>query len=258
MAGAAAITMLAVPATASAHTGTQTSGTASDAKCNADWYVNPDETALKPKQLRSGLLFDGPSLIHHKTSGYTLKNVPTNGSFTAHVYAGARPLFKLETSNPYSTINKGAGGWWSSKIAASELGGQNQPVDSPADLIGKYTYTETTTVASFGVGYGNDTSNKALVASVRFGSHFYSLACRPHQGHPTPTPPATSTPTPTPTSTSPSGDGGGTPTSVPSGAPQTGDGSSGGANTALMAAGGLVVLLGGGTGLLMWRRRNQH
>jgi hypothetical protein len=66
-------------------------------------------------------------------------------------------------------------------------------------------------------------------------------------------------PTPSTTPTSPSGDGSGTPTAVPSGAPQTGDGSSsGGANTALMAAGGLVVALGGGTGLLMWRRRNQH
>jgi hypothetical protein len=67
------------------------------------------------------------------------------------------------------------------------------------------------------------------------------------------------TPTPSTTPTSPSGDGNGTPTAVPSGAPQTGDGSSsGGANTALMAAGGLVVALGGGTGLLMWRRRSQH
>jgi hypothetical protein len=67
------------------------------------------------------------------------------------------------------------------------------------------------------------------------------------------------TPTPTVTPTSPSGDGGSTPTAVPSGAPQTGDGSSsGGANAALMVAGGLVIALGGGTGLLMWRRRNQH
>ena len=200
MAGAAAITMLAVPAVASAHTGTHTSGTASHTKCNADWYVNPDETALKPKQLPRGLLFDGPSLIHHKTSGYTLKNVPTNGTFAAHVYAGARPLFKMETSNPYSTINKSATGkWWSSKIAASELGGQSNPVDSPADLIGKYTYTETTTVASFGVGYGNDTGNKALVTAIRFGSHFYSLACRPHHPKPTPTPSTSDTGTPTPT-----------------------------------------------------------
>jgi hypothetical protein len=63
------------------------------------------------------------------------------------------------------------------------------------------------------------------------------------------------TPTPTPTSSSP---GGSTPTAIPSGAPQTGDGSSGGGNTALMAAGGLVVLLGGSGGLLWWRRRGQN
>jgi hypothetical protein len=45
--------------------------------------------------------------------------------------------------------------------------------------------------------------------------------CKPHQS-----------PTPTPTPTSPGGGGGSTPTTVPSGAPQTGDGSSGGGNTA--------------------------
>ena len=229
-----------------------TTGNDGPAKCNADWYVNPDETALKPKQLRTGMLFDGPSLIHHQTSGYTLKSLPTDGALAAHVFAGARPLFKLETSNPYSTINKSATGkWWSSKIPAASPGGQSDPVDSPADLIGKFTYTDATTVASFGVGYGNDTGNKALVAAVRFGPHFYSLGCRPHK--------PSHSPTPTPTPTSPGGGGGSTPTAVPSGAPQTGDGSSsGGANTALMVAGGLVVALGGGTGLLMWRRRNQH
>jgi hypothetical protein len=249
MIAAGAITAVAPAAYASP----QTSNTTGHATCNADWYVNPDESALKPKQLPPGLLFDGPSLIHHKTSGYTLKNVPANGGFTAHVYAGAEPLFKMETSNPYSTINKSATGkWWSSKIAASSPGGQSDPVDSPADLIGKYTYTETTTVTSFGVGYGNDTGNKALVTSVSFGGHVYQLACRPHQS-PTPTP------TPSETPTAPSGnDGESTPTGMPSGAPETGDGTNGGSNTGLMAAGGLVCLLGAGGGLVLWRRRSQH
>lgn len=71
-------------------------------------------------------------------------------------------------------------------------------------------------------------------------------------GKPTPTP------TPTPTTTSPGGDGGSTPTAVPSGAPQTGDGSSGGGNTMLVAAGALVCALGAGSGLVLWRRRQQH
>ena len=193
---AGTLTALAAPATAYAHT--HTAGSDSP-KCNADWYVNPDETALKPKQLRSGLLFDGPSLIHHKSSGYTLKNVPLNGAFVAHVYAGAMPLFKMETSSPYSTINKSATGkWWSSKIAASEPGGQSNPVGSPAELIGKFTYTDATTVVSFGLGYGNDTGNKALVRVVKFGKQVYRLACRP-QHHPTPTPTPTDTGTPSPT-----------------------------------------------------------
>jgi hypothetical protein len=67
------------------------------------------------------------------------------------------------------------------------------------------------------------------------------------------------TPTPTPTPTSPGGGGGGsTPTTVPSGAPQTGDGSSGGGSTVLVAAGALVCALGAGSGLVLWRRRQQH
>jgi hypothetical protein len=198
---AGAVMAVAPVAYANTH---QTGG--GSATCNRDWYVNPDEAALKPKQLRSGLLFDGPSLIHHKSPAYTLKNVPTSGAFAARVYAGARPLFKLETSVPYSTINKSATGtWWSSKIPASEPGGQSNPVDSPADLIGKFTYTEATTIASFGVGYGNDTGNKALVASVSFGGQDYRLACRPHHHEPTPTPTTsdTGTPTPTPTTSTP-------------------------------------------------------
>jgi hypothetical protein len=66
------------------------------------------------------------------------------------------------------------------------------------------------------------------------------------------------TPSPSTTPTSPGGDGGSaTPTTVPVGAPETGDGTggAGGSNVTLMAAGGLVCLLGAAGGLLMWRRR---
>jgi hypothetical protein len=250
MAGVAAVTALAVaPA---AYASPQTSSTTGHATCNADWYVNPDETALKPRQLRDGLLFDGPSLIHHKPAAtYTLAQVPGSG-FQARLYEGVLPLFKLETSAPYSTLNKTADGkWWSSRIASGE-GSQGQPVSSPADLVGKWNYTAETTVLSFGVGYANDVGNKALVTSVSFGGHVYGLACRPQHHSPTPTPSETPT---TP------GDNGGssTPTGMPSGAPETGDGSgSGGGNVALMAAGGLVCALGAGGGLVLWRRRSQH
>jgi len=251
MAGVVAAAMLAIaPAT---YASAQTGSTGDHSTCNADWYVNPDETALKPKQLRRGMLFDGPSLIHHKpAAAYTLTHVPNSG-FQAHLFKGVLPLFKLETTAPYSTINKTADGkWWSSKIASGE-GSQGQPASSPADLVGKWNYTAATTILSFGVGYANDAGNTALVTSVSFDGHVYSLGCRPHKPSHSPTP------TPSTTPTSPSGGGGSTPTTVPSGAPQTGDGSSSGsANTALMVAGGLVVALGGGTGLLMWRRRNQH
>jgi hypothetical protein len=67
-------------------------------------------------------------------------------------------------------------------------------------------------------------------------------------------------PTPSDTPTSPSGDGGSsTPTTVPSGAPQTGDGSGqGGGNAVLMAGGAALCAVGVGSGLLLWRRRQQH
>jgi hypothetical protein len=221
-----AITVTAAAAVAVApvaYASTHTAGTGGYARCNADWYVNPDETALKPKQLPAGLLFDGPSLIHHRTSGYTLKTVPADGTFTAHVYAGVRPLFKIETSAPYSTINKTPDGkWWSSKIAASAPGGQSDPVGSPADLIGKYTYTEATGITSFGLGYANDTGNKALVTTVSFGSRVYRLACRPHHPRPTPTPTSTDTGTPTPTPTTSKPGEAPAPTPVNSDLPVTG------------------------------------
>ncbi len=155
--------------------------------CIQGWYVNPDEGNLLPEQVEEGLLFDGPSLVHHATS-FTLLTVPTDGSFEADVETGVAPLFKLETLPPaqYSTINKtSAGTWWSSKIAAADPGGQSNPVASPANLVGKWNYTEATTVFSFGVGYANDAGNKAVVSSVTFNETTYDLTCRPE---PTPSP----------------------------------------------------------------------
>ena len=167
------LAFLAVPAAASAHTG---ASTAHRATCNADWYQNPDETALKPKQLRDGMLFDGPSLAHHKTD-VTLATAPPLVGLAAQVQAGVAPPLKLETS-PYSTINKTTGGWWSSKIAATGEGGQNHPVASLHDLVGLWQYTADTQIVSFGIGYANDTGNRALVTAVIFGRR-YSLACAP-------------------------------------------------------------------------------
>lgn len=187
---------LAVPIAASATTTHATHGT----RCNADWYQNADETSLKPKQLRSGMLFDGPSLIHHAPgAAYTLASVPTDGAFSARLFTGVLPLFKLETTNPYSTVNKTSGGYWSSKIATGP-GSQGDPVASPADLVGKGTYTDSTTILSFGVGYANDTGNKALVRSVTFGAHRYSLGCRPDHPKPTPTPSDSGSASPSPSS----------------------------------------------------------
>jgi LPXTG-motif cell wall-anchored protein len=166
-----------------------------------DWYVNPNEEALLPEQLEDGLLFDGPSLVHHSTN-HTLATVPTDGTFDATVETGVAPPFKMETWDPYSTLNKTADGkWWTTKIATGD-GSSSAPVDSPADLIGKswtddsdgtmQTYTDATTVFSFGVGYANDTGNKALVSSITYDGEKYDLTCWPPE--PTTTASATAAP----------------------------------------------------------------
>lgn len=179
----------------------------SQAPCctNPDWYVNPDETDLKPVQLSLGMLFDGPSLIHHHLTPVSLADLPTDATFGAHLFHGSMPLIKFESSIPgtpgtYSTINKtGAGKYWSSKIATG-VGSQSMPLDTPADLIGKWAgYTADTKVFSFGIGYAHDTGNKAFVSWVALGGHKYGLWC-PHSPSPSTSPSASLSPSATPSS----------------------------------------------------------
>jgi len=168
--------------------------------CFTDWYVNPDEGALAPSQLAQGFLFDGPSLVHHATS-LDLADL-TAGSFaTVGSVTGVRPLFKVETGAPYSTVNiTAAGKFWSSRIVAGD-GSQSAPVSSAAELIGKWNYTAATKVNSFGVGYANDTGNRAVVGAITFKGSTYFLNCKPVAPHPT-KPPVTR-PIPHPTNTHP-------------------------------------------------------
>lgn len=184
------VTAAPVAFVAPAHAATDPQPAPIESNCLTGWYVNPDEngdgdpagddTDLRPTQQVDGLLFDGPSLMHHATS-YTLESVPTDGSFVANVSVGVAPLFKMETLNQYSTINKTADGkYWSSKITATDPGGQNNPVATPADLIGLWSgYTTSTQVFSFGVGYANDAGNTALVSSITFAGTTYDLTCEP-------------------------------------------------------------------------------
>lgn len=169
------------------------------ALCDKAWYVNPDEAAQKPEQTDDGLLFDGPKLIHHATRPLDLADVRAGTFTTKGDVTGRRPLFSMETDTPYATINvTGDGKFWSSKIAAGDTGGQSHPVDHAADLVGlptipgKTPLTSSTHVVTFGVGYANDTGNKALVTSVSFHGTTYGLGC-------TPKPEATPTATPKPT-----------------------------------------------------------
>lgn len=221
-------------------------------ECVRGWYVNADEGDLLPEQVDKGFLFDGPSLVHHSTN-FTLSTLPTDGVFVADVQAGVAPLFKLETAPPaYSTINKTAAGkWWSSKIAAGDPGGQSNPVNTPGDLVGKWSYVADTKIFSFGVGYANDAGNKAVVSSITFNETTYDLTCCPE---PEPTPSATVSPSPSVTATaaataSPTATAVIEATAVAVMLPVTGSGL-----TPLVLVGiGLVVL--GGAMLLLIRRR---
>jgi hypothetical protein len=249
-----------------------------------EWYVNPDETALKPTQEPLGLLFDGPSLIHHAVTPVTLASAPGDGSFGAFKFHGSMPLFKLETTAPYSTINKTPGGYWSSKIV-SGAGSQSMPLASLADFVGKWNYTAATMVYSFGVGYANDTGNKALVYWISFGGHKYELKCpkpspSPSASSPSPsvsptpsvTPTHTLSPTPTATATQPppTTEPAPTPTSAPTtdnptpgvtdvagiGGPGGNLPTTGYNTTGVVLVGTALILLGGALlGLLAWRRR---
>jgi LPXTG-motif cell wall-anchored protein len=166
-------------------------------KCNPGWYVNPDEQNLRPQQTRYGLLFDGPSLIHHTPPTPLKLSDLKPGSFDVHVFHGVAPLFKVETDTPYSTLNYVGDGtsnlWWSSKIAAGQDGGQGKPQE-PSWFVGQWNYTAATTILSYGVGYAKDAGNKALVKSVTFAGVTDKLSCAP------PPPPTTTTTTDVPTS----------------------------------------------------------
>jgi LPXTG-motif cell wall-anchored protein len=234
-----------------------------ESKCNKGWYVNPDEAALLPVQVATGFLFDGPSIVHRATN-HTLANTPTDGSFSATVHQGVKPLFKMETTNPYSTINKTADGkYWSSKIA-SGLGSQSTPVNTPGDLVGKWNYTAATKTYSFGVGYANDTGNKATVGSIKFAGLTYPLTCRWQFPQPTktavtikpnPTVTATATASPSPsvsTSTSASTSPSASPTAVAADVPELPK--TGSPMLAVAGVGGLLVAAGV-IGMVAGRRR---
>lgn len=195
--------------------------------CDKAWYVNGDEGALKPKQTNDGLVFDGPSLIHRAAPASTkLTPAAEDGAFTVTgAVTGVKPLFKMETGSPYSTVNKtGDGKFWRTGVA-SGAGSQAAPVDHLADLIGTgdgtKLFTADTVIATFGVGYANDAGNKALVTSVTFGAKTYSLACKTKPQAPRPTASPRVSPTPTfrpttrPTSTAVAAAGGSLPVTGP-------------------------------------------
>lgn len=184
----------------------------SDNPCSIEgFYVNPDEKDYEPTRTEDGFLFEGKDLIHHTTSLDFPDVKPNTLSFKATV--DGKVQGKMETSNPYSTINQNLDGkFWSTAMLNDQEGGQNKPVDNVVDLIGKdvkpgkVKYSDTSKVVSFGVGYTVE-DGKTTVTSITFHGNKYDLTCKKAEptGTPTATPTATPTNTPTaaPTSATP-------------------------------------------------------
>lgn len=232
------------------------------------WFVNDDENSaddpqgdLRPEPTVDGLKFTGKDLIHRKLSEPLALVDAKGGSFTATGDTD-KVVMKWETTAPYATIVRNPEGkFWSSKIPASDAGGQSNPVDTIADLIGKTapggkTFTDDTKITTFGVGYWTE-SGTTVVSAITFHGEGGPLTCQP----PVTTPPTTkATPTASHTVTAkPS-------TSSPShpvGGAAAGGGSSGGALAITGPSGGVIAGVAGALvffgALALWavRKRKQ-
>lgn len=158
--------------------------TGAQGACRTGWYVNPDETADSPEQVPQGFRFEGKDLIHHATTPIDLPDIKSHtGSFEATV--AGKVVFKMETSNPYSTIIQNADGkFWSTAMTYDQEGGQGHPVENVSDLIGKPTkpgkaqFGEASKVVTFGVGYWVE-EGSTIVTSITFHGTKYELSCTP-------------------------------------------------------------------------------
>jgi hypothetical protein len=154
-------------------------------KCSSQsgWYVNPDEGDLLPTAQADGFLFEGKDLVHHQVSTPLALADVHGGTFVASM--PGKVVFKMETTNPYSTIVQNVDGkFWSSRLALDAPGGQNNPVSTVTDMIGSATktgnpkYTDDTKIVTFGVGYW-DESGSTVVHSMKFHGVNYDLTCAP-------------------------------------------------------------------------------
>jgi LPXTG-motif cell wall-anchored protein len=170
------------------------------------WYANADEQDLLPEPTEHGLKFEGKDLIHHTTDPIDLADMDkVIGTF--HASVAGKVVFKVETSNPYSSIITQADGkLWSTAMDATQEGGQSHPVDKYSDLVGKPTkvgkpaLTSATRVVTFGVGYWTETGS-TVVDWIAFHGTKYDLKCLCVK--PTPSSPSPSSPSPSRSSASP-------------------------------------------------------
>lgn len=240
-----AVTLMATLAGAFALSTGPAQATVSDNPCGVQgFYVNPDEKAYEPARTESGFLFEGKDLIHHATAPLDFPDVkPNTLSFVATV--SGKVQGKMETSNPYSTINQNPDGkFWSTAMTYDQEGGQGKPVDNVSDLLGKdvkpgkVKFGETSKVVSFGVGY-SVAEGETTVTSITFHGTKYDLTCKTE---------ATTPPSASPTAAQPT-----------TSAPAIGRGPTlpvTGASIGLtVGIGGTLLVLGGGAYLVARRRR---
>jgi hypothetical protein len=224
---------------AAAKATTETENVPKECPTVTGWFVQGDETAWKDNvtPTADGFVFDGPSLIHHTFPDTKLADLPKHGDVVTEDVTGAEPLLKVRTKAPFSTINFGLLGLWSSKINIGDTGGQDHPVAKPKDFIGLTLkdgvtkYTADTEVDDIQIGYASDTGNEATVTSLVYAGDTFNFKCGKVQETPTATPPATKPATHAPT----------TPPAIatPETLPKTGP------NGVMLLGIGLIVIAGG-------------
>jgi hypothetical protein len=159
------------------------------------WYGHDDESTLfeNVSSIEKGLRFNGASLAHHALPATKLADLPKHAEVTTVNVTGAKPLFKIRTDAPFSTLNEGELGWWSSKILETEPGGQNLPLAGPEDFIGKFltktaapddVYTADTVGVDIQLGYATDTGNAATVTKLVYAGDTHTFACPKPVPHP--------------------------------------------------------------------------
>jgi hypothetical protein len=159
------------------------------------WYGHDDESALfaNVSSIEKGLRFNGASLAHHALPATKLADLPKHAEVTTVNVTGRPADFKIRTDAPFSTLTLGELGWWSSKIAPGDQGGQDHPLEGPADFVDLEltntaaegdAYTADTVGVDIQLGYATDLGNASTVTKLVYAGDTHTFACPKPVPHP--------------------------------------------------------------------------